>query len=73
MEAASPQRAVARTNVPVLLIDGLSDRNIPPYHSDLIQQQNRAQVVVWLVPDAGHCGVYQVSPEEFDRRVLGWF
>jgi uncharacterized protein len=73
MEAASPEHAVAQSNVPVLLIHGLSDRNIPPYHSDLIQGQNRVQVVVWHVPGAGHCGGYQVSPEEFDRRVLGWF
>ena len=73
MEAASPEHAVARSNVPVLLIHGLSDRNIPPYHSDLIQDENRTHVVVWHVPGAEHCGAYQVSPEEFDRRVLGWF
>jgi len=72
MEAASPEQAVAGTNVPVLLIHGLSDQNIPSYHSDLIRAHNPSHVVVWHVSGAGHCGSYQASPEEFDRRVLGW-
>jgi uncharacterized protein len=73
METASPQQAVAGTKVPVLLIHGLSDKNIPSYHSDLIHARNESRVVVWHVSGAGHCGSYQVSPDEFDRRVLAWF
>lgn len=73
MEAASPEHAVAGTHVPVLLIHGLSDTNIPSYHSDLIHAQNRARVVVWHLSGAGHCGAYEASPDEFDRRVLEWF
>ncbi len=73
MEAASPEHAVAGTHVPVLLIHGLSDTNIPSYHSDLIHAQNRARVVVWHLSGAGHCGSYEASPDEFDRRVLEWF
>lgn len=72
METASSEQAVAGTKVPVLLIHGLSDDNIPSYHSDLIHARNPA-VVVWHVSGAGHCGSYQVSPDEFDRRVLAWF
>jgi pimeloyl-ACP methyl ester carboxylesterase len=72
MEAASPEQAVAGTKVPVLLIHGLSDQNIPSYHSDLIRAHNPSHIVVWHVSGAGHCGSYQASPEEFDRRVLAW-
>jgi pimeloyl-ACP methyl ester carboxylesterase len=73
MEDAAPERAVVCSRVPVLLIHGLNDRNIPPYHSDLIQARNPESVVVWKVPGAVHTGVYKAAPEEFNRRVLSWF
>jgi hypothetical protein len=73
MEKASPEQAVATTKVPVLLIHGLDDTNIPPYHSDRIQAKNPSDVVVWKVPGAVHTGAHEAAPEEFDRRVLEWF
>jgi dipeptidyl aminopeptidase/acylaminoacyl peptidase len=73
MDAASPAQAVIRTRVPVLLIHGLEDRNIPPYHSDLIQSNNFSSVVVWKVPGAVHTGAHQAAPQEFERKVLRWF
>ena len=73
MEAASPEHAVEGMKIPVLLIHGLDDRNIPPYHSDRIQSHNPSNVSVWTVPGAGHSGAHQAAPEEFQRRVLGWF
>jgi hypothetical protein len=73
MEDASPQAAVARSKVPILLVHGLADRNIPPYHSDLIQVRNPASVVVWKVPGAVHTAAHKAAPEEFDRRILQWF
>jgi dipeptidyl aminopeptidase/acylaminoacyl peptidase len=73
MEAASPENAVANTRTPVLLIHGLNDTNIPPYHSDLIRAKNPANVSEWKVPGAVHTGAHAVAPQEFERRVLGWF
>jgi len=73
MEATSPERAVVGTRIPVLLIHGLEDANIPPYHSDLIAAQNPSDVKVWKVPGAVHSGAHQVAPQEFERRVLEWF
>jgi len=73
MEAASPEQSVIGAHVPVLLIHGLSDRNIPPYHSDLIQAQNPEDVTLWRVPGAVHTGAHAVAPQEFERRVLDWF
>jgi len=73
LDAVSPKNAVRASSVPVLLIHGTNDRNIPPYNSADIQLANAAHVVLWLVPGAGHCGAHQVSPEEFDRRILAWF
>lgn len=73
MEDASPERAVISSKVPILLIHGLNDRNIPPYHSDLIEAANPASVALWKVPGAVHTGADKAAPEEFSRRVLSWF
>lgn len=73
LNAASPKGGVRQTRVPVLLIHGTSDKNIPFYNSEDIQAANPQSVVLWLVAGAGHCGAHQVSPKEFNRRVLSWF
>ena len=36
LEQASPQNAVAASSIPVLLIHGLKDTNLPPRHSEMI-------------------------------------
>ena len=73
LERASPERAVEATKIPVLLIHGLRDRNIPPYHSDEIRMHNPADIVVWKVPGAVHTGAHRVAPAEFEAKVLNWF
>ena len=73
MDDASPKHAVAGTKIPVMLIHGLNDDNIPPFHSDEIQAQNPNDIIVWKVPGAVHTQAHKVAPEEFERRVLAWF
>jgi len=73
MDLASPKNAVAHSNVPVFLIHGTDDRNIPSYNSADLEAANSSKVVLWLVPHAVHCGARSVAPEEFDRRILEWF
>ena len=73
LNLASAAAAVARTPVPILLIHGTMDRNIPPAHSKRIQQHVAGQVVLWEVPGAGHAGALAQAPGEFERRVLEWF
>ena len=65
--------AVVGTKTPILLIHGLDDRNVLPYHSDWIQAKNPAAISVWKVPGAIHTGAHKAAPEEFERRVLQWF
>jgi len=72
LEEVSPEDSVAKTNVPVLLIHGQIDRNIPVRHSRLIHQQAPA-TQLWEVPGADHCGAISTAPTEFARRLLGWF
>ncbi|MGA9040380.1 MAG: alpha/beta fold hydrolase [Terriglobales bacterium] len=54
MEDAAPKQAVEGSQIPVLLIHGLIDHNIPPFHSDEIQSHNPSEIVVWKVPGAVH-------------------
>jgi uncharacterized protein len=82
----SPENAVASSRVPVLLIHGLKDTNLPPRHSEAIRtrliparlipahsSQRNPPVALWEPAEAGHCGAAGAEPAEFERRVVGWF
>lgn len=69
---ANPASAVAATHVPVLLIHGLADTNLPPRHSEMIKA-GKAAVVLWEPLHADHCGASSAEPVEYERRVIGWF
>jgi dipeptidyl aminopeptidase/acylaminoacyl peptidase len=70
---ASPERSVVGSRVPIFLIHGLADDNIPPQQSERIRAHNPAEIVLWEVPNAGHCGAVNAAGQEFDTRVVGWF
>jgi uncharacterized protein len=72
MEEVSPEEAVMHSHVPVMLVHGEIDSNIPVWHSRAIHAL-APQTVLWTVPGADHCGAIAVAPKEFQRRVLGWF
>ena len=69
----SPLEAVERSKVPVLLIHGDADRNIAPWHSQLIAAAATDHTELWLVPHAGHTMAWAVAHSEFEGRLLGWF
>jgi hypothetical protein len=76
LEEASPEVAVAASGVPVLLIHGRKDTNLPPRHSEEILAHSsfrRAAVILWEPTEAGHCGAAGAEPVEYERRVIGWF
>lgn len=73
LAAASPEEAVVGTRVPILLIHGLADKNIPPSQSERIRARNPADITLWEVPNAAHCGAVNAAPAEFDLRVIALF
>jgi hypothetical protein len=73
LESASPVHSVAQTCTPLLLIHGLSDRNIPATSSVSLHDITPRTSELWLVPNAGHCGASAAEHEQFDRTVLKWF
>jgi dipeptidyl aminopeptidase/acylaminoacyl peptidase len=68
----SPEDAVARSQVPILLIHGALDSNIPPRHARKIQGRNN-RIILWEVPKADHCGSISTAPDEFAVRLISWF
>ena len=73
LEKASPEDAAAGSRVPVLLIHGSKDDNIPPRHSQRIHARNPAGTSLWIVPGAGHGGAVNAAPAEFEQRLLNCF
>jgi uncharacterized protein len=72
LRQVSPEDVVTATTVPVLLIHGRNDSNIPVRHSRRIAARNPA-VVLWEVPNADHCGAVSAAPQEFGQKLIGWF
>jgi hypothetical protein len=72
MEQISPEDAVAHSNIPVLLIHGVVDSNIPVRHSRAIHASN-PNTQLWEVPGADHCGAISTAPQELEHRLLTWF
>jgi fermentation-respiration switch protein FrsA (DUF1100 family) len=76
MDQVSPEDAVAASHVPVLLIHGLKDKNLPPRHSEMIVAHNRTRIPaieLWEPAMAMHTGAAAAEPQEYERRVIGWF
>ncbi len=73
LHLASPLAAVRATRVPVLLIHGTRDTNIPPRNSVELHAANPAATTLWLVPGATHVNALSMNPELYIRTVTGWF
>ena len=73
LRQASPAVVVARTQVPILLIHGDRDTNIPPRHSLELHALNPAATTLWEVPGATHVAAVVAAPGEYVRRVSAWF
>jgi pimeloyl-ACP methyl ester carboxylesterase len=72
LAGVSPQRAVASSRVPVMLIHGLADSNLAPANSERIREAD-SRVELWEPEGAEHCGASSAAPVEYERRVVDWF
>ena len=73
LRQASPVDALRESKVPVLLIHGARDTNIPIHHSRELYAANRATVQLWEVPGAGHVEALFIARELYIRTVVEWF
>jgi uncharacterized protein len=71
-----PARAIARLGSrPVLLIHGTADAYVPVGHAYALQQAGAADpnLRLWIVPGAEHVRAYKQFPDEYLKRVIGFF
>jgi len=73
LRQASPLESVRATRVPILLIHGAADTNIPPHHSDELHAANPGSTKLWIVPGASHVASLGTEPETYERNVVDWF
>lgn len=69
---ASPEDGLQRSRVPVLIIAGTRDKNIPIRHSYELMRTCASHAQLWVV-NADHGGAVGTGPEVFEARVVGWF
>lgn len=69
---ANPEDGVARSRVPVLLIEDGSDDQIPAGDAARIAAANPRHVSVWTVPGARHVQAWAAAPREYPTRVLAF-
>jgi len=72
-DQAAPVNSVASTRVPILLIHGTLDFNIPLRDCETILKNHSGVMEFRQAPGAAHTGPFVQSPEEFERRVTDWF
>lgn len=73
LDRASPKDAVRGVRIPLPVIHGLADENLPIEHARRIAEAAVNRVEYWEVPEGRHTGAYSIAPAEFTRRVLGLF
>jgi len=67
-----PDKAIAQSSTPVLVIHGAADANIPIEESRRLKADN-PRIELWEVAGARHVGSFEKEPAEYERRVLAFF
>jgi dipeptidyl aminopeptidase/acylaminoacyl peptidase len=73
MRQASPANAVRSTAIPILLIHGTADTNIPIRHSQELHALNPTATRLWEVQGAEHVAGLLQDPELYTKTVVSWF
>lgn len=69
---ASPQKAIKEIKVPVLLIHGRKDDQIPVENSILIHNANK-ETELWIIENANHGEAHYLNEKEYEARVSDFF
>jgi pimeloyl-ACP methyl ester carboxylesterase len=70
---ASPMAVIRGTKVPILLIHGAVDTNIPVRHSQELHAANPQTSQLWIVEHAGHVASLSTASDNYIGKVLWWF
>ena len=69
----TPEEAAARIEYPILVLHGEADTRIPPDHGRRVRDAAHPDSGFWLVPGAEHGDAFETFPDEYVRRVAGYF
>ena len=72
LTAASPAGRLAEARVPVLVIHGTGDREIPAADARVLAASNPRFVTLWVVEGATHTHAWAAAPREYPARVLAF-
>jgi pimeloyl-ACP methyl ester carboxylesterase len=72
-DAASPERAIARTHARVLLVHGRGDTRIPSWHSERIHAAAADRSEIVLVDGEKHGSVAGAPATRLADRTAAWF
>ncbi len=68
----SPEKAIKEIKIPILLIHGGKDSQIPVENSYLLNKAN-PKTELWIVEEADHGGAHYYRKEEYEKKVLDFF
>ncbi len=73
LRRASPLETAPHARIPLLIIHGTADENIPVGQSRRIVRAADGRAQYWEVPGAGHMGAFSQEPAEYARRIFTLF
>lgn len=74
VKQAAPMEVVRTLRIPLLLIHGDADSQIPAFHtSEIAANADPSLTEVWIVPDADHGMAHAQEGALYEARVLGFF
>jgi fermentation-respiration switch protein FrsA (DUF1100 family) len=73
LERASPLAVIRQTSVPILLIHGAADTNVPVRHSLELHAASPGTSQLWIVQNAGHVASLSTASNDYIGKVLRWF
>lgn len=72
IDDVSPADTIKSIKAPILLIHAEKDSQIPVSEAYLLHDANK-KAQLWIVENAGHGMTHSINPEEYEKRVVGFF
>lgn len=73
LKQASPIYYVSKLKLPLFFIHSERDQLTDPLSSEKLYEKAQEPKQLWYVPKARHEGFYSAAPQEFEKRVGGFF
>lgn len=69
----APVKKVGKLGIPLLLIQGTSDRSVLVEDARAIYDAANEPKELWIVEGAGHLQAYYEDKDAYERKILGFF